>query len=57
VRGLPLLERGDFPYAEMVSHVLPLADVGRGFDALNGTYQLDGETVIKIALQGAAPAV
>jgi L-iditol 2-dehydrogenase len=55
VRGLPLLERGDFPYAEMISHVLPLADVQRGFDALNGTYQLDGETVIKIALQGAAP--
>lgn len=53
VRGLPLLERGDFPYAEMVSHILPLADAGRGFDALNGTYQLDGETVIKIALQGA----
>jgi threonine dehydrogenase-like Zn-dependent dehydrogenase len=56
VRGLPLLERGDFPYADMVSHILPLADAGRGFDALNGTYQLDGETVVKIALQGAAAA-
>jgi threonine dehydrogenase-like Zn-dependent dehydrogenase len=54
VRGLPLLERGDFPYAEMVSHVLPLADAAKGFDALNGTYQLDGETVVKIALAGAA---
>ena len=54
VRGLPLLERGDFPYAELVSHVLPLADARRGFDALNGTYQLDGETVFKIALAGSA---
>jgi threonine dehydrogenase-like Zn-dependent dehydrogenase len=56
VRGLPVLERGDFPYAEMVSHILPLADARRGFDALNGTYQLDGDTVIKIALQGAIAA-
>jgi threonine dehydrogenase-like Zn-dependent dehydrogenase len=56
VRGLPLLERGDFPYAEMVSHILPLTEARRGFDALNGSYQLDGETVIKIALAGAAPA-
>jgi L-iditol 2-dehydrogenase len=54
VRGLPLLERGDFPYAEMVSHILPLTDAQRGFDALNGAYQLDGETVVKIALRGAA---
>jgi threonine dehydrogenase-like Zn-dependent dehydrogenase len=54
VRALPLLERGDFPYADMVSHILPLTDARRGFDALNGTYQLDGDTVVKIALRGAA---
>ncbi|MCC6453814.1 MAG: zinc-binding dehydrogenase [Caldilineaceae bacterium] len=54
VRGLPLLERGDFPYAEMVSHILPLSEARRGFDALNGSYQLDGDTVIKIALHGDA---
>lgn len=54
VRGLPLLERGDFPYAELVSHVLPLEDARKGFDALNGSYQLDGETVFKIALRGEA---
>jgi threonine dehydrogenase-like Zn-dependent dehydrogenase len=54
VRGLPLLERGDFPYADMVSHILPLTDARRGFDALNGSYQLDGDTVVKIALRGAA---
>ncbi len=56
VRGLPLLERGDFPYAELVSHVLPLEDARKGFDALNGSYQLNGETVFKIVLRGDAPA-
>ena len=36
----------------MVSHVLPLDQVRSGFDALNGTYRLGGETVVKIAVQG-----
>ncbi len=54
VRGLPLLERGDFPFAKLVSHVLPLEEVQAGFNALNGTYQLNGETVVKIALKGSA---
>lgn len=52
IRGLPLLERNEYPFAEMVSHVLPLEDIGKGFDALNGTYRLGGEVVIKIAVQG-----
>jgi threonine dehydrogenase-like Zn-dependent dehydrogenase len=51
VRGLPLLEKNEFPFAEMVSHRLPLTDVRKGFDALNGTYRLGTETVIKIAIQ------
>jgi threonine dehydrogenase-like Zn-dependent dehydrogenase len=51
VRGLPLLEKNEFPYGEMVSHRLPLTDVRKGFDALNGTYRLGAETVIKIAVQ------
>lgn len=50
VRGLPLLERNDFPYSEMVSHVLPLEQVALGFEALNGSYALDGETVVKVAV-------
>jgi threonine dehydrogenase-like Zn-dependent dehydrogenase len=54
VRGLPILERCEFPYAEMVSHVLPLERVRDGFDALNGTYRLDGQQAIKIAVKGAA---
>lgn len=52
VRGLPLLERNEFPYRDMVSHVLPLEDVQQGFAALNGAYRLGGEMVIKIAVQG-----
>ena len=50
VRGLALLERGDYPYADMVSHVLPLERVMDGFQALNGSYKLGDETVVKIAL-------
>jgi threonine dehydrogenase-like Zn-dependent dehydrogenase len=51
VRGLRFLEKNEYPYGEMVSHRLSLFDVQKGFDALNGTYRLGGETVIKIAVQ------
>ncbi len=50
VRAMPILEKLEFPYAEMVSHVLPLGQVMEGFQALNGDYRLNGDTVIKIAL-------
>ncbi|MCL4863874.1 MAG: zinc-binding dehydrogenase [Caldilineaceae bacterium] len=52
IRGLPLLERNEYPFADMVSHVLPLEDIGKGFEALNGTYRLGDEVVIKIVVQG-----
>lgn len=51
VRGLPILEKNEFPFAEMVSHVLPLSQVREGFEALDGTYRLGDETVIKIAIR------
>lgn len=51
VRGLPLLERNEFPFADMVSHTLPLARVHEGFAALNGTYRLGDETAIKIVVR------
>jgi threonine dehydrogenase-like Zn-dependent dehydrogenase len=54
VRALPILERNEFPYAEMVSHVLPLERVRDGFDALDGRYRLGDEMVIKIAVSGEA---
>jgi threonine dehydrogenase-like Zn-dependent dehydrogenase len=52
VRWLRLLEKNELPYADMVSHVLPLEDVLKGFEALNGTYRIGDETVIKIVVQG-----
>jgi threonine dehydrogenase-like Zn-dependent dehydrogenase len=52
VRAMPILERGDLPYAAMVSHKLSLFDVSKGFAALNGDYRLGSETVVKIAVQG-----
>ncbi|MBV7335787.1 zinc-binding dehydrogenase [Chloroflexi bacterium TSY] len=54
VRGLRLLEKNEYPYGDMVSHVLPLEKTLDGFQALNGTYRLGDETVVKIALGGNA---
>lgn len=50
VRGMAVLENNELPFADMVSHVLPLERVRDGFDALDGKYELDGETVVKIAV-------
>ncbi|MBI2941434.1 MAG: zinc-binding dehydrogenase [Chloroflexi bacterium] len=54
VRGLPVLEKNEFPFARMISHVLPLERVADGFDALSGSYRLDGRDAIKIAVKGGA---
>ena len=54
VRAMPILEKQEFPFADLVSHILPLDEVKNGFQALNGDYRLGGETVIKIAVQGSA---
>lgn len=54
VRGLPILEKHEMPYEAMVSHVLPLEDVKKGFEALDGTYKLGDETVMKIVVSGDA---
>lgn len=52
VRGLPILEKNEFPFADMVSHALSLEEVLNGFEALNGSYRLGDETVIKIVVRG-----
>ncbi len=52
VRGLPILEKNEFPYAEMVSHTIPLERVAEGFNALAGSYRLDDKDAIKIAVKG-----
>ena len=54
MRGIPIMERNEFPFAEMVSHVLPLDRIAEGFNALASGYHLDGKDVIKIALKGGA---
>ena len=51
VRGLPLLEKSDLPFADMISHQLPLNQVEDGFKALNSGYRINGETAIKIAIK------
>ncbi|MFZ4661414.1 MAG: zinc-dependent alcohol dehydrogenase [Caldilineaceae bacterium] len=50
VRGMALLENNELPFADMVSHVLPLEQTCDGFEALNGSYRLGDEVVIKIAI-------
>ena len=54
VRGLPILEKNEFPFADMVSHILPLSRVQEGFEALDGGYRLGNETAIKIAVNAQA---
>lgn len=49
-RGLTLLERGLFPFGEMVSHVVGLDRVPDAIDALGSNYRLDGAEVIKIVI-------
>jgi L-iditol 2-dehydrogenase len=52
--GMPIFEKNEFPFAEMVSHVLPLDRVEDAFKSLQGSYKLDGRDVFKIALKGGA---
>ena len=52
VRGLTILERNEFAFADLISHVIPLDRVAEGFEALHGGYRLDGRDAIKIAVQG-----
>jgi threonine dehydrogenase-like Zn-dependent dehydrogenase len=48
--ALRALERGGFPYAEMVSHKVPLDRVRDGISAMGGRYRLDNRDAIKIAV-------
>jgi L-iditol 2-dehydrogenase len=54
VRALPVLEKRDFPYEDLISHVIPLERVGEGFNALHSGYLLDGKETFKIAVKGGA---
>jgi len=50
VRAMPILEKNELPFADMISHVIPLDRVSEGFHALAGSYSLDGKDAIKIAV-------
>ena len=54
LRGMTILERNEYPFAELISHKLPLSRVADGFAALNGKYELDGRTAFKIAVDAGA---
>lgn len=54
VRAMAVMENKEFPFADLVSHQLPLERVKDGFDALNGAYQLGGKTVVKVAIKASA---
>ena len=52
IRALPILERNEFPLADLISHVLPLERVAEGFNALHSGYRLDDRDAIKLAVRG-----
>lgn len=54
VRALPVLEKRDVPYEDLISHVIPLDRIAEGFNALRSGYSLDGKDAIKIAVSGSA---
>ena len=50
VAGRALIESGKYPFADLVSHTLPLARVGEGIAAIGGAYRLDGTEIRKVAV-------
>jgi len=50
VAGRALIESGKYPFADLVSHRLPLDRVAEGVAAIGGTYRLDGEEIRKVAV-------
>ncbi len=49
-RGLRILEKGDYAFSDMVSHVIPLSEVENAIQAMDAGYRLDGADVIKICV-------
>ncbi|MDF5755609.1 alcohol dehydrogenase catalytic domain-containing protein [Spongiactinospora sp. TRM90649] len=52
--ALALLTRGGLPYGEVVSHRVPLGQVGAALAALDGGYSLDGRDIVKLAVDPGA---
>jgi len=49
-RALAILERGEYPFAKMISHKIPLGRIREGMEALQGAYRMDERGVSKIAV-------
>jgi threonine dehydrogenase-like Zn-dependent dehydrogenase len=50
VAGRALIESGKYPFADLISHRLPLERVADGVAAIGGAYRLDGEEIRKVAI-------
>lgn len=56
VRGRAVVESGQYPYAEVISHVLPLSRVGDAIQAMSGgNYRLDGTEIRKLGISAMLP--
>lgn len=53
IRANTVLEKNEYPFADLVDPILPLDRVTDGFAALDSSYKLNGRDVIKVALKGA----
>lgn len=50
MKAVPILEKGEFPFEEMISHKLPLNRIQEAIDALNSGGDIDGKEVVKIVI-------
>ena len=50
VRALPILEKGEFPFAEIISHKMPLTKLKDAVDAITTGSKIDGKELVKIAI-------
>lgn len=50
VASRALIEAGKYPFADLVSHRLPLERVADGINAIGGTYHIDGQEIRKVAI-------
>lgn len=50
VIGRGMIEAGRFPFADLISHTIPLERLADGIATIGGSYRLDGEEIRKVAV-------
>jgi len=50
VRAIPILEKNEFPFAEIISHKLPLTSLKDAVDAITKGGKIDGKEVVKVVI-------